>query len=173
MTRRAVEQHLDEWTGVDGKGALEPSPNQKLDYDRGVQIKMDNSGLAVAMYPDAPGEYWLVTGQRATDAQAQQVGWDIHQGRRQRRETDTVARALELVRAVEDAERQKAQDAMREVETAKAGAEGQKETGHLAELKARADELSRKALAALAEKAAAEARKKAEQFEYESRHVRR
>jgi hypothetical protein len=172
MTRRAVEQHLDEWTGVDGKGALEPGKNQKLDYDRGVQIMIDASGLAVGMYPDAPGEYWLVTGQRASDAQAQQVGWDIHQGRRQRRETETVARALELVKAVQEAEREKAQDAMRAVETAEAGDAGQ-EKEHLADLKARADELSRTALAALAEKTADAARKKAEQFEYESRHVRR
>jgi len=169
MTRRAVEQHLDEWTGVDGKGALEPGKSQVLDYDRGVQIKMDNSGLSVGMYPDTPGEYWLVTGQRASDAQAQQVGFNIHEGRKLRRDKDIRTRALSAVQELAEVER----DAMRERETAETGADGPQETEHLSELKTRVDELSRKALTALAEKTAEAARQKAEQFEYESRHVRR
>jgi hypothetical protein len=122
MTRRAVEQHLDEWTGVDGKGALEPNKNQLLDYDRGLVLMVSGAGLAVGMYPDTPGEYWLANGQRASEAQAQEVGFDIQQGRKLRRDKDIRARAMTAVQELADAEEAKAQDAMRQVADAEESA---------------------------------------------------
>lgn len=48
-----------------------------LDRDRGCVIRYHNSGMRVAMYYDAPGEYYDEMGNAVTDAVAAQAGFDV------------------------------------------------------------------------------------------------
>jgi len=161
MTRRALE----DWKPLDGGEDFDPEGRGlegqlRLDYNRGVQVCEHNSGLQVAMYLDAPGEYYHLDGSPASEEEAQFVGFDIYALRRQRRTIEVRQRASEAVAQLAEAQEQE--------QEAEAGEKADK----LAELRAKAEAAAKHYLELQAKARAQADSPKLAQMEYEERHAR-
>jgi hypothetical protein len=77
-----------------------------MDLDRGVTQKTHPNGTLIGMYKDAPGVYYSESGEPATEADAEQAGFDVRANRIKRRAAEAFAKAkpriLAAVRRAEE-----------------------------------------------------------------------
>jgi hypothetical protein len=139
--------------GIDG--------NLPLDYDAGLTRFCHASGLNVSVYDNKPGQYYLDSGQPATEEQAEHCGIDIHSQRKLKREAESKTRAAEMVQHLAELKKNA------EATQARPESEG------TAELREKANAAARKFLEAEAKRIAADDSKRLAHIEEELRHTGR
>jgi hypothetical protein len=163
-----MRRHPDDWQPFDRGDDFDIDKGihkqLELDYNKGLTRHCHNSGLTVCVYNDRPGEYFLDNGKPATEEQAALVGIDIFEQRKLRREREVKQRAAEAVSLLSKLNEEQRQQALEVQARAK--------SERAAELKARAEKLSRQFLENEAKRIAAADGKRIEQMEFEQRHAR-